>query len=136
MGRDADAATLTVVTQSVILADDLVALYVSKTQRNAAVVANIASGRHRAVRKAVDYDTLVEQPCGKRLIGYFVGVGYRIPERSERAPVGLGEGALPRQSGGSRQVGSQKFRGRNEGCGGRHESLWAQAYLRINLQKV
>ena len=60
MGRDAGAAALRVVTQFVIFANDLVAFDVAKTERNSAVVADIASGRHRAVRKPVDNDTLVQ----------------------------------------------------------------------------
>src|ERR1700728_475355 len=124
MGRDTSAAALTVVTQTVILADDLVALDVTKTQRNSAVVADIASGRHRAIRDAVDHDTLVQQARGQRLIRHFMGVGYWIPKGSKRSPVGLGEGAVPRQS--SRQAGSLKIRGRNKGSGRRHGSLWTQ----------
>jgi hypothetical protein len=127
MGGDAGAATLTVVAESVILADDLIAFDVPQTQRSSAVITDVASGRHRAVRDAVDNDTLVQQARGKRLIRYFMRMGYWIPEGRERSPVGLGEGAAPWQS--SRQAGSLKIRGRNKGSGRRHGSLWAQRLI-------
>src|ERR1700722_13002787 len=130
MGRDTSAAALTVITQPVILADDLVAVDVTETQRGSAVVADIASGRHRAVRDAVDHDTLVQQPRGKGLMGHFMGVGYGIPEGGKRSPVRLGEGAVPRQS--SCQAGSLKIRGRNKGSRRRHGPLWTQRSTRIN----
>src|SRR5580658_1477289 len=132
MGRDAGAATLTVVAQSVILTDDLVALDATKTQRSSAVIADIASGRHRAIGDPVDNDTFVQQPRGQRLVRHFMRVGYWIPEGSERSPVGLGEAAAPRQ--GSRQAVSLKIRGRNKGSGRSHGSLWPQRSIRINPQ--
>jgi hypothetical protein len=95
MGGDAGAAALAVVTQPVIFADDLVAFDVAETQRNAAVVANVASGRHGAVRKAIDNDALIQNPRSKRFMRHFMRVGYGVPEGSECLPVGLGEGALP-----------------------------------------
>jgi hypothetical protein len=59
MGWNAGAATLTVITQSVILADDLITIDVSKAQRNSAMVADVTSGRNGTVRNAIDNDTFV-----------------------------------------------------------------------------
>jgi hypothetical protein len=56
------------------------------------VKADILGGTERTVGEAVDHDALVEQADGNGSVRDFVGRRDRIPERSERPPVGFGEG--------------------------------------------
>src|ERR1700753_3084301 len=66
---------------------------------------------------------LVQEPHSKRLICDFLRVSDPIRERSERSPVGLGEGAVSWQN--FHRAGGQKLRGRNQESGRRHGSLWS-----------
>ena len=83
MSRNADAPALAVVTQPVILADNLVAFNVPKTQGYSSVVADIPRGGDGTIRETIDYYPLVKKACGIGLVRYFVGEGDRIPERGE-----------------------------------------------------
>ncbi len=82
----------------------------AETQRNSAVITDIAGCRHRTVGETVDHNALIKQPRGKRLIDYFMRMRDWIPKGSERSPVALGEGAFPRQGGYSRKIRGQNFR--------------------------
>jgi hypothetical protein len=117
MSRDADASALAVVTQTMILADNLVAFDVTEAQGNSSVVADISRGRDGAIRKPIDHYPFVEKACGIRFGRYFAGEGDRIPERCERSPVGLRKRASARKNGSARRAGSLHIRSRNEGCG-------------------
>jgi hypothetical protein len=81
MGGDASTLPFAVVPQTMIFADDLVVIDVPKTEGNAAVLADIASGYEGAIGDPVDYDTLIEQCHWVWLVYDVAGKGDGIPER-------------------------------------------------------
>src|SRR5271156_3651946 len=120
MSRDADTAARTVIAQSVVFADDLIALDMTEAEWNAAVVADVACGRDGTVRQPVDHDALIEQARGERFDGHLARVRYRIPERGKGVPVARAKGAVTRQRGNQRRFGGAQVSRRNEGGRGLH----------------
>ena len=119
MGGDADAATITVVAEAVIFADDLVAFHAPQAEGDSAVVADVAGGRERSVRKAIDDDTLVQECSGVGLIRHFMGEGDGGYQKGASARQSDSEKVqfLGRMTSRERSVERTSEMGTMDGCG-------------------
>ena len=94
MSGNTSAAPGWIVTQTMVLADNLVASNMSKAERSASVKTDVLGGSERTVGETIDDDPLVEQSGRIGFSSHFVRESDGIPEWSERAPIRLGEGAF------------------------------------------
>jgi len=87
MGGDIHAVACGCVPESVIFADDVIALHPAHAERDATMEAQVVEARD-ALGVAIEDEFLIEQRGGKRSGAYFRAEGDRMPESSQHVPVG------------------------------------------------
>jgi hypothetical protein len=81
----------------VVGADEFVAVDGAHAERHAAVQADVARGGHRAARRAVEHEALVEELRAEWPVRDLMREGDRMPVRSERLPIRLQKSAVARE---------------------------------------
>src|SRR5258707_1054702 len=115
MSRDTRALAVRAIAQTMVFANDLVALNRTHAQRHTAMKADVARRRHRSIGKAIHHHSLVQQASCVGLVCYFMGEGNWIPEGCERMPVCGCEGTSARKTSVGHQLRSwhKRLRGRH-----------------------
>jgi hypothetical protein len=94
MSRYTGATAVSIVSQAMISADDLISFDVSHAERNASVIADVSRSGKRTVRKSIHDYTFIHESRGVRFTCNFVGKCDRIPERGQGSPIRFGKGTL------------------------------------------